>query len=285
MTHYETLGVEKTATAEEIKKAYRKLANIHHPDKGGVEAKFKEVQGAYDVLGDAEKRKQYDSGGQGPWTGTGGHGFQPGNMDDFIRQFHEAQRAHQQRTTIPFVRIMVPIKDAFTGCVVSLQVDGQKVPYTVRAGLPPGVAYLDDVKVGTEKRQAQIQLKIDSGKFRFRQIGSEDGLVFPGDLETDVEVDALDILAGAFIFVEDFMGKRLQVRVPSGFDPKLKLKVAGHGYTTWMGDKPGKRADLFLVVKPIFKSVTDLDPKKVEALYNATRSTTKDPKNDVPRTA
>ena len=60
MSHYATLGVDKTATQSEIKKAYRKLCVIHHPDKGGDENKFKEIADAYAVIGDEQKRQQYD---------------------------------------------------------------------------------------------------------------------------------------------------------------------------------------------------------------------------------
>jgi len=60
---YETLEVEKTATAAQIKKAYRKLAVKHHPDKGGDEHKFKEISAAYEILSDEEKRKNYDKHG------------------------------------------------------------------------------------------------------------------------------------------------------------------------------------------------------------------------------
>jgi molecular chaperone DnaJ len=87
--HYTTLGVERGATAEDIKKAYRKLAHKHHPDKdGGDEEKFKEVNSAYQVLGDEKKKSQYDQfgssfedaggGGAGPF---GGAGFNV-NVDD-----------------------------------------------------------------------------------------------------------------------------------------------------------------------------------------------------------
>ena len=57
MDHYTTLGVSKTATPDEIKKAYRKLASQHHPDKGGDTAKFQQIQTAYDTLIDAGKKQ------------------------------------------------------------------------------------------------------------------------------------------------------------------------------------------------------------------------------------
>src|SRR4029079_12164640 len=80
-TLYDTLGVPKNASADEIKKAYRKLAREHHPDaSGGDEARFKEIQGAYDVLSDPEKRQQYDAfgsanGGPGGFGGASGPQF------------------------------------------------------------------------------------------------------------------------------------------------------------------------------------------------------------------
>src|ERR1044071_2025433 len=91
--YYETLGVSKTASDDEIKKAFRKLARQHHPDvaknKKDAEEKFKEINEAYEVLGDREKRKKYDELGanwkQGAefrpppgWEGFGGGGFRRG---------------------------------------------------------------------------------------------------------------------------------------------------------------------------------------------------------------
>ncbi len=89
--YYELLGVSKSASQEEIKKAFRKLAHEHHPDKkSGDEAKFKEINEAYQVIGSEEKRKQYDQFGSAYNSAGGfnaGQGFGGGfNWQDFARQ-------------------------------------------------------------------------------------------------------------------------------------------------------------------------------------------------------
>ena len=61
MDHYQTLGVGRNADTKEIKRAYRKLASIHHPDKGGDQEKFKDIQKAYETLSDPQKKEQYDN--------------------------------------------------------------------------------------------------------------------------------------------------------------------------------------------------------------------------------
>src|SRR5271170_6978751 len=121
--YYETLGVARTATADEIKKAFRKLARQHHPDvaKNKVEGekKFKEINEAYEVLGDAEKREKYDQlgadwksggsrqapdfGGQTPhgqtWRGgTGGQNYEFGGtgFSDFFEQVFGRRGAHEE---------------------------------------------------------------------------------------------------------------------------------------------------------------------------------------------
>jgi molecular chaperone DnaJ len=106
MNFYEVLGVSETATQDEIKKAYRKLAIEHHPDKGGSEDKFKEIAQAYDTLSDPNKRTQYDNRNNNPF---GNGGFNP--FDELFREHY------QQRKTVPdkIVEIEVGTIESFLG--------------------------------------------------------------------------------------------------------------------------------------------------------------------------
>jgi molecular chaperone DnaJ len=142
--YYEILGVAKTASEEDIKKAYRKLAHRYHPDKaGGDTAKFKEINEAYQVLSDKTKRAQYDrfgtaepgagfGGGQwGSWGG--GAGFDPSQfegMGDFGDIFETifggmgggrtAQRTHERGSDLE-MREEITLEEAFRGVVKTLR--------------------------------------------------------------------------------------------------------------------------------------------------------------------
>ena len=87
---YQILGVKENAPQDEIKKAYRKLAVEHHPDKGGDENKFKKISEAYDTIGDENKRNQYDNQKRNPFANMGGGGFNP--FEDMFNQMHTQRR-------------------------------------------------------------------------------------------------------------------------------------------------------------------------------------------------
>ena len=91
--YYNNLNVSKDSTPNEIKKAYRKLAIKHHPDKGGDPEQFKKISVAYDVLSDAEKRKKYDTCGKDGLSNGGGH-----NPNDIFSMFfgNQMNRSQQQ---------------------------------------------------------------------------------------------------------------------------------------------------------------------------------------------
>lgn len=116
--YYSLLGVSKSASQDEIKAAFRKLAHQYHPDKkSGDEAKFKEINAAYQVLGDAQKRQQYDQFGSadGPhgFGGQGGHGGMGGmSWEDIMRQA-QAQGGGSQQGGVEFD--MGDLGDMFSG--------------------------------------------------------------------------------------------------------------------------------------------------------------------------
>ena len=146
---YDTLGVAKNASADEIKKAYRKLAREHHPDaSSGDEAKFKEIQGAYDVLSDPEKRKAYDAFGTANGRGGPGPQFQDFDLGDLgdlfggifggrgARRGPEPERGADLQT-----EVHVSFEDALAGVQVPVRTEVETACHTCGGtGAEPGTA-------------------------------------------------------------------------------------------------------------------------------------------------
>jgi len=133
--YYTTLGVQRGASAEEMKKAYRKLAMQYHPDRNPgdakAEAKFKELNEAYDVLKDEQKRSAYDRFGHAafenggpPPGGAGGFGFEGGLGDIFDQMFGGGRRGGERTQTGADLRAAVEIElsQAFTGTKANVRV-------------------------------------------------------------------------------------------------------------------------------------------------------------------
>lgn len=148
--YYQVLGLPRGASAEEIKRAYRRLAHDHHPDKGGGnETKFKEINEAYQVLSDAQKKAAYDaygsadgspyaSGGQG-FGGMGfdfsqGFGFSGGVGDIFEGIFGQAMSQMQ-------LEIEIGIPQAVLGDTLHLQVDKKPIDLTIPPGTREGTTF------------------------------------------------------------------------------------------------------------------------------------------------
>lgn len=265
---YSALGISKTATQDEIKKAYRKLANKHHPDKeGGDEEKFKAIKEAYETLSDEGKRAAYDN----PQQSNGG---QYHDINDILR---EMRRQHQAMA-VPEVITRVKIADAYRGFTLDVTINGKADSVKIPAGVPNGARGQFTTKEGNK---IFVTTTFEPSEFVVKHINeasqqiSTDGKSFSGVIDTGLveltlEVDALDLILGAWVTVKDILGDSYSVRIPAGHNLNHRLKVKGKGYSNWSIAKSeaGWRNDMLIRVVPVFKQVKDLPFEKIEQLYN-----------------
>jgi molecular chaperone DnaJ len=122
--YYEILGVTENATQDEIKKSYRNLSKIHHPDKGGDENVFKKISEAYDTIGDENKRNQYNNQRQNPFSGNGGFDPFGGGFNPFNDMFANMQHRQRKRS--------VPDKiiEVIVGAIESFKAGEKTITYS-----------------------------------------------------------------------------------------------------------------------------------------------------------
>lgn len=132
-TYYKLLGVSKSSSQEEIRKNYRKLAREHHPDKGGDEKLFKEIQEAYDCLSDPEKKELYDQGGKEAVERGGGGG---GGGDDLFSAFFgggggpgRRQSRGPQKGESVMHKLQVSLENLYNGKTFKMAISRQRVKY------------------------------------------------------------------------------------------------------------------------------------------------------------
>jgi len=138
MDYYQVLGVSKDSSQEEIKKAFRKLAHQFHPDKGGDEEKFKQINEAYQILGNKEKRAQYDQfgsnfqgfQGQGGFQGTQGFDFGNIDLEDLVGDFFSFGRKKRKDVNKGQdieVAIEIELKDTLKGVLRTIDIEKKLV--------------------------------------------------------------------------------------------------------------------------------------------------------------
>lgn len=255
MNPYEILGVSKTATPNEIKKAYRKLASQNHPDKGGNTAKFQEIQHAYDILSDPQKRQNFDN----PKTANHQFHINPENFEDIFSFFgfqhspfnQNRQRKNQDiRTTLNLN--LEDILEDFQKNILIQTANQQKtfdikIPKGIPSGttikypnlgdtffpnLPPGDLYLT-VNINTHPT--------------FQTVGL--------DLLTNLTIDCFQAILGCEQTVVGLDNKIFSVRVPAGIQPNTKLKIAGAGLPAFRQDIKGNLLVQILISIPTNLSI------------------------------
>ncbi len=254
---YEVLGVPRTATVDQIKKAYRKLAQKYHPDKNPgdkqAEASFKEVNEAHAVLSDPKKREVYDQfghrgpqfggfggggGAEGPsgfpnWSGAGAPqgNFDPAAAEELFRQFFGENpqadlfggRGRRGRAAPPPEDIeaeaTVPFLTAANGGTLTVDVGRRKIEVKVPAGIEEGKK-LRVPASATGSADLYVLVKVAPHEY-FRRAGK--------DVELDVPIGLAEAVLGTTVEVPTVGGDRLTVKVPAGTSSGSKLRLRGKG--------------------------------------------------------
>jgi curved DNA-binding protein len=242
MTYYETLGVAQDATQDDIKKAYRKLASQHHPDKGGDTKKFQEIQTAYDTLSNPEKRQQYDMGGNGAFQSPGYREFHfnHGNIDDIFRQFGFGAgfgadpfahiKQHQRRNKDLRVEILLPLVTTLEEQTKTISVqttNGHRE--TVEVKIPRGVTNGTQIKYTGLGDNLFNTLPRGDLYVQFN-VHNADGYVTNGiDLYHKTNVNCLLAIVGSEITVTGLDGKTFILTIPPGTQPGTKFRIPQQG--------------------------------------------------------
>ena len=298
--YYKILGVERNASEDDIRKAYRKLAMQYHPDRNPndkqAEERFKEINEAYQVLSDSQKRTHYDRLGSdySNWQGRGapgdfnwdqyGGGFPggvhveygdlddlfggAGGFSDFFRTIFGQQaggagpgastrtRSRQQQPQGYQQELEITLEEAYQGTTRLLQMDGKQKQVRIPAGVRTG----SKVRVaGAGPNGLDLYLIVDvKDDPRFERRGN--------DLHTTATVDIFTAILGGEAEVETLNGK-IKLNVPAGTQPEQNFRLAGRGMPNLKN--ANEKGDLYVRLKVQIPKY--LSPKQRELLEEASR--------------
>lgn len=257
--YYEVLGVQKGASDDEIKKAFRKLAIKYHPDKNPgdkeAEEKFKEANEAYSVLSDKTKRSRYDQFGHagvggdgggnpfgGGFGGFGGNGqsfnfdFGGGGFEDIINAmfggggFRAARRGRDYRTSIT-----IDFEEAIFGVTKTISVEGEQIKLKVPAGIYDG----QSIRLGGKGGEAPSADGQRGDLYVEVRVRAHKTLTREGELVlSEVTIPMTDAVLGTEVEVETVDGK-ITMKIPAGTQPGTNFKLSGHGAPRLGSDQRG----------------------------------------------
>ena len=285
--YYDILGVDEQSTSAEITKAFKNLAKQHHPDRGGTQEKFQEINEAHDTLKSSQKRHDYDSMRKfGGGTGGAQHpffnedifgdifsGFGQGGDMDFNGKFNFTGRNGDERTFRNVrqgnrsvnVRMAISIKEAMTSDEKTISYklpSGREEFATVKipAGVQHGVTFKyagmgDDSIKNVPRGDLMVQMSVlDS-----------DGYTRKGnDLHTDKTIDCFQAVRGHKIQLKTLEDSVITVNVPSGTQPGTLLMVRSKGMP--IHKTIGIRGNLYVKIHVLVPQLSAADLKKIKDL-------------------
>jgi curved DNA-binding protein len=290
--YYKTLGVAKTATQEEIKKAYRKLAVKYHPDKNPdnkeAEAKFKEANEAYDVLGDADKRKKYDElgmnwkqyenmgkqggnpfgggGGQYHYSGDFGDG---GDFSDFFAQFFgggspfggagggkRGRSAGGYRGNDLQTEFEISLEEAYHGTTRIIQLENEKLRVSTKPGAYDGQQLRIKGKGGKGSSAANSGDLFVNIRVRPHHRFNRDG----DDLRTTHDINLYTAVLGGETIAETLTGQ-VKVQIAAGTQNNKIIRIKGKGMPVY--GKENVHGDLYIQLRVLIPLSLTPEQKKL----------------------
>jgi curved DNA-binding protein len=291
--YYKILGISRSAGTDDIRKAYRKLAMKYHPDRNpgdkAAEEKFKEINEAYQVLSDSDKKMRYDQlgsaysnwqqrggtptdfdwsqwfGGQPRGGAGGGTRVEYGDVNDLFSEFFrtifggdpgQPGRRAPARGPAYEQPVEISLKEAYEGTTRQLQTDERRV----RVRIPPGVRTGSKVRVaGAGPQGLDLYLVVEVGdEERFERRNN--------DLHTTATVDIFTAILGGEAEVQTMAGK-VKLSIPPGTQPEQVFRIAGRGMPQLKD--PAVKGDLFVRIKVQIPRY--LSPKQRELLEEVSK--------------
>lgn len=284
--YYKTLGVGQEASADEIKKAYRRLAKENHPDtakgdKTKAEERFKEITEAYEVLGDQEKRRKYDEmqkrvqsggrfdpsqfegfgGGNDSYQTTDAQGFSDffnmffGGMDSSIFGAGGTRtRSLRMDGADLNGEVAIGVKEAFSGTKRLFQIGSRTIEVSIPAGIRNG---------GKIRVAGQGEPGVSGGRsgdlFIRVQVGAQDGLSLNGlNVEAPLDLYPWEAALGCRKTVETLDAK-ISVNIPAGIQTGKKIRIPGKGFP----NRHGQRGEMHMRVRIVNPAVISPQAKEL----------------------
>ena len=248
MDYYNRLGVKKDASPDELKRAYKKLAMKHHPDRGGDQKTFQEINEAYDTLKDPNKKAAYDN----PQTQFNTSAFNQnyGNFNDIFSQMFSGRGFAQQRKNPDIqLNLTVELADIVNGknMVGRYRLsNGEEVVANIN--VPPGIENGQLMKVNG--MGDNVNPNLPRGDLYAKIIIKKHPL-FERDrlhLRTSCSINVITLILGTEIELKTIDNKALKLKIPKGTNPGTILSIPGYGITDYKTQRCG---NLYVEVKGV----------------------------------
>jgi len=251
MNYYETLGVSKSSTQDEIKKAYRKLASTYHPDRaGGDTQKFQAIQEAYAVLSDDQKRAEYNNP-RPQFSGFNGSV----NINDIFNMFGHGFAQQPRPRSHVRMTLTITLNDVATGGKRTVSLGTAQGISAVEIEIPMGINDGDNVHyegIGPGGSDLVVQYRVQPDRVWQRQ---------DLNLITETRVSIWDIILGAELHITTITGDILSANIPPRSQPGVTLRLRGRGLT----NRNGNTGDIMVRVQAFVPDT--IAPELLEAIH------------------